>query len=88
LLLYDPSDRNLVIADYKPEGHFLRSLPQIASYGLMLKRIMNLEQVKCISFRKEDAWIYDPEIVRTHLEKYVIENENPELSWRSLLRAL
>jgi len=88
LLLYDPSDQCLVIADYKPEGHFLRSLPQVASYGLMLKRIMQLKQVKCISFRKEDAWIYDPEIIRTHFEKYLVDYGNPELSWRSLLRAL
>ncbi|MCK5347222.1 MAG: hypothetical protein KAR20_27625, partial [Candidatus Heimdallarchaeota archaeon] len=85
LLLYDPADQSLVIADYKPEGHFLRSLPQIASYGLMLKRIMQLDQVKCISFRKEDAWIYDPEIIRTHIEKFLVEYGNPELSWRSLL---
>ena len=88
LLLYDPSDQSLVIADYKPEGHFLRSLPQIASYGLMLKRIMQLKRVKCLSFRKEDAWVYDPEIIRTQIEKQIVENGNPKLSWRSLLRTL
>ncbi|MHA1583645.1 MAG: PD-(D/E)XK nuclease family protein [Promethearchaeota archaeon] len=88
LLMFDPDDQSLIVVDYKPEGHFLRSLPQVAIYGLILKRILRWDNLKCISFRKEDAWLYDPEILRTEIEKLIQQNKNPDLPWRKFVKML
>lgn len=88
LLMYYPEKKTIVVCDYKPEGYFLRSLPQVATYGLLLKRILKVEQILCISFRKEDAWLYDPELIRTEIENLLKNHGNPPLNWRNILKKL
>ena len=53
------------VIDYKPEGNFLFSLPQVATYGLFIKSMFNLHEIKCISFNRKEAWEYDPNILLT-----------------------
>ncbi len=88
LLLYNPQNRVLVVCDYKPEGFFLRSLPQVATYGLLLKRILKIPEIQCISFSKDEGWYYNPEILHHQLESLLQENGNPTLKWRKLIRYL
>ena len=88
LLMFDSQDDRLVVVDYKPEGVFLRSLPQVATYGLLLKRILGISEIKCISFRKEDAWVYDPEILRTVIEKLLKIHGDPLLKWRKIIQKI
>ncbi len=50
-------NNSLYICDYKPEFRdriFLKSLPQVASYGLILLKILNIQnlKIKCITFSK------------------------------------
>lgn len=85
LILFDETDESLIIADYKPEREFLRSLPQVAVYGLVIKRILGIQKVKCVSFSREDAWIYDPEIIRNEIMEQIHSNGNPELDWMQLI---
>ena len=89
LLLYDEKGENLIIADYKPEGYFLRSLPQIAFYALILRRILNINNlnVKCLSFNKDEAWIYSPEVLKD-INEEIKKFGNPNLSWRGILRTI
>ncbi len=89
LLLYDEKGENLIIADYKPEGYFLRSLPQIAFYALILRRILNIRDlnVKCLSFNKDNAWIYSPEVLK-EINEEIKKFGNPNLSWRGILRTI
>ncbi len=89
LLLYDGIGNNLIIADYKPEGYFLRSLPQIAFYALILRRILNIRDlnVKCLSFNKEKAWIYNPEVLM-EINKEMKKFGNPKLVWRRIFRTI
>ena len=89
LLLYDDNGNNLIIADYKPEGYFLRSLPQIAFYALILRRILNIEDlnVKCLSFNKDKAWIYKPEILK-EINEEMKKFGNPKLKWRRILKSI
>ena len=64
-------DGIIYVADYKPEEtpfktsrlsySFMRSLPQVASYGLLLKRVNGINDLLCITFNKKGAWVYDPE---------------------------
>ncbi len=68
------------IIDYKPEGKFLYSLPQVASYGLLFKSNFNYENVLCMSFNKQEAWEYDPEIlIRDGLKQYLKLHQDLDL---------
>ena len=64
-------DNHVRVIDYKPEGKFLISLPQVSIYGLLFKKLIKLDEVKCISFNKDEAWEYDPEILLTDINKYL-----------------
>jgi hypothetical protein len=68
------SEEETIVVDYKPEGNFMRSLPQVAFYGFLLGHNLKLSNVTCISFNDKDAWQYEPSIlseeVDPSLEKY------------------
>jgi len=65
-------EKNYVkVIDYKPEGDFLRSLPQVATYGLLMKKNLKLNDLLCISFNKNGAWVYNPKILLTDLKKFL-----------------
>ncbi|MHA1583646.1 MAG: hypothetical protein ACTSXK_13740 [Promethearchaeota archaeon] len=88
LTLFDETDGSLIITDYKPENKFLTSLPQVATYGLVMKQILGFKKVKCVSFSKEQAWLYDPEIIRTIIPHYLVKYGNPDLIWRGIVPTL
>jgi len=69
------------VIDYKPEGNFLVSLPQVAMYGLLLKSQINIKNVKCISFNKHGAWEYNPNILKEDLKEYLISQHIAERPW-------
>jgi hypothetical protein len=65
------------IVDYKPEGNFLYSLPQVASYGLIFKSIFNFKNTKCISFNKDEAWEYNPDLlIKNDLKKFLKNHQD------------
>ncbi len=68
-------NNSIKIIDYKPEGNFLYSLPQVATYGLIFKSIFNYDNIKSVSFNKDEAWIYDPNILIKDLKSY-LKNHN------------
>ncbi|MHA1776858.1 MAG: hypothetical protein ACTSWC_08780 [Promethearchaeota archaeon] len=88
LILYDPEDHSLIVADYKPEDHFLSSLPQVATYGLIMKQVLGCSNIKCVSFSRERAWVYDPEIIRTVVIEYIKSYGDPSLEWRDIVYSL
>ncbi len=60
-------DERIEIVDYKPEGRFLRSMPQVAVYSYLLDSCypnLQLENMKCVSFNESEAWMYSPSILR------------------------
>ncbi len=77
--------KNLVkVIDYKPEGNFLVSLPQVAMYGLIFKDIFDIKTLKCISFNINEAWEYNPEILLTDIKQYLI-SKKIERPWEQFL---
>lgn len=55
------------VVDYKPEGNFLRSMPQVAVYSYLLDSCyptLRFEDLRCVSFNEKEAWIYSPEVLR------------------------
>jgi hypothetical protein len=73
------------VIDYKPEGNFLLSLPQVAMYGLFIKSLFNLHEVKCISFNRKEAWEYNPTILLTEVKDYLISQRINERKWEEFL---
>jgi hypothetical protein len=76
------------IADYKPEGNFLVSLPQVAAYGLLIKSILNLNKIKCVSFNKREAWEYDPHILKTEVRAFLTLHRIDESPWKRFIEEL
>jgi len=75
-----------IIADYKPEGNFMRSLPQVAFYGYLLGKNLALEKVSCISFNEKEAWQYQPEILVNGLNFLLEKYHRGEVPWISFIR--
>ncbi len=83
----------LYICDYKPEKRdriFLKSIPQISAYGLILKEILKVHnlKIKCITFNKTDAWEYQPSILYTdikHIIKKLRADYNISAEWEKYL---
>ncbi len=73
------------VIDYKPEGKFLLSIPQVAMYGLLLKSKLNLKKLKCISFNKEAAWEYNPDILLTDVRNYLISHRINVRPWEDFI---
>jgi len=50
---------------------FMRSVPQVASYALVLKREFKVENIMCATFNKMGAWIYEPEKTLLKLNQFI-----------------
>lgn len=88
LVMYNTKTQSLTVADYKPEGFFLRSLPQVATYGLMLQRVLKIKDVTCVSFNKEGLWYYKPKILVSSVEEGLQPYPDLKLRWRKYVRGL
>ncbi|MHA1687740.1 MAG: PD-(D/E)XK nuclease family protein [Promethearchaeota archaeon] len=64
-------DGMVKVIDYKPEGNFLLSLPQVAMYGLLMKSNFNLKEIKCVSFNREEVWEFEPLSSLIELSNYL-----------------
>jgi len=73
------------IIDYKPEGNFLLSLPQVAMYGFLLKSKLNIKKLSCVSFNNQGAWEYDPQILKTDIKDYLISQRINERPWENYI---
>ena len=78
-------DNIIKVIDYKPEGNFIYSLPQVASYGLLVKNKFNLDELKCISFNKKEAWEYDPIILLKDVREYLLNHGGKDQIWDQYL---
>jgi len=85
LIQIDTNEDIVKVIDYKPEGKFLISLPQVATYGLMLQKELNISNLKCISFNKKEAWEYNPNILITDIRDYLESKGVKMRSWEKFL---
>ena len=83
--LIQAREDSIKIIDYKPEGHFLYSLPQVASYGLIFKSIFSFNKITCVSFNKKEAWEYKPEILLKEIKDYLIPHRI-NLNWEKYIQ--
>lgn len=73
------------IIDYKPEDDFMFSMPQVATYGLLIKSIFNFDKIICVTFNKKHAWEYDPNILLTDVKKYLLSQRIETRSWENFI---
>jgi len=73
------------VIDYKPEGRFLVSLPQVAMYGILLKSELDIKNLSCISFNKNKAWEYDPQILMLEIKNYLISQGINYRPWENFI---
>lgn len=73
------------VIDYKPEGNFLLSLPQVAMYGFLVKSKLNLKKVQCVSFNKRGVWEYEPHILKEDIREYLISQRIEDRPWEIFL---
>ena len=83
-------DNTLIVADYKPSlltkqsgklvKKFFHSLPQICLYGLLLKDLFDINDIKCITFNQHKAWVYDPAQILKEIRK-VCDVYNIDAPW-------
>ena len=78
-------NKTLKIIDYKPEGNFLISLPQVAMYGLIIKKIFDIDDLRCVSFNKEEAWEYDPRILVEDITSFLDSINIKEREWEKFI---
>jgi len=83
--LIQVEDDVVKIIDYKPEGNFLFSLPQVAMYGFLLKSKLNINNLRCISFNKEEAWEYDPKVLISDIKDYLLYHRINDRPWEYFL---
>ncbi len=77
-------DNTLYVVDYKPEDSFMRSIPQVAFYGFLLEKNLNLNNVKCISFSKNKVWEYKPNILNK-INDMLLEHNIKFFAWQRYL---
>lgn len=87
-------DSIFYVCDYKPDQlskaspyrSFLNSIPQIATYALVLKQMFNLKEIKCVTFNKKGAWLYDPTETLIEITEFMNNNgESNYLPWSPYL---
>ncbi|MBA7615568.1 hypothetical protein ES703_22851 [subsurface metagenome] len=82
----------LYICDYKPDQNFNRnaapcksfinSVPQIAAYALIFKKMFGLSKVKCVTFNQKGAWLYDPQEMLDEITFFMAnQREDSNLPW-------
>ncbi|MBN1800719.1 MAG: hypothetical protein JW891_04390 [Candidatus Lokiarchaeota archaeon] len=59
------------VIDYKPEGKFMISLPQVSTYGILLQKMLKISKIKCVSFNRDETWEYDPQLLLTDVKDYL-----------------
>lgn len=92
LVIYDGV---IYACDYKPDQQskttpyysFINSIPQIATYALILKQIFNLKEFKCVTFNKKGAWLYDPLSTLKDITTFMKNNRaSVYIPWEPYLR--
>ena len=78
------------VSDFKPEGNFMRSLPQVAYYGLLLKRnfkrLFGIDiSITCSSFNKNSIWFYKPEQILIRIKEILSELKIKRFDWEAFV---
>ncbi len=85
----------IFVIDYKPKqtpilsfnslhASFINSIPQVAFYGLVVKRRFNIDNLLCATFNKNGVWIYEPKTLLNAIKTFLINNNRP-CRWQKFL---
>lgn len=83
-------NNKICVSDFKPEGNFMRSIPQVAYYGLLLKQNfkrffgINID-ILCSSFNKNSIWFYEPEHILIRIKEILSELKIKKFDWEAFV---
>lgn len=88
-------DGVIYICDYKPNVKiplspdsnrysFINSIPQIAAYAFILKKMFGYTDIKCVTFNQDAACIYDPEQALDECIEHYDDNVGEKPTWAIL----
>jgi hypothetical protein len=77
-------DNTVYIVDYKPENNFMPSIPQVAFYGLLMRKNLNLKNLTCLSFNHKKAWEFKPDILH-EIDKILSEHNINFFTWQKYI---
>ncbi len=77
------NDGTPYVIDYKPEK-FFHALPQVCIYGIVLKKMCNLEKLKCAIFNKDIMWEFNPELMLKKVNK-LLNSKSIDCCWNDYL---
>lgn len=78
------SNNCLNVVDYKPEGNFMRSIPQVAYYGLLLNKILR-RKVICSSFNRYKIWNFEPTSLFKRINEILSDLTAQKFDWQPFL---
>ncbi|TFG20054.1 MAG: hypothetical protein EU530_04320 [Promethearchaeota archaeon] len=77
-------DDVLFILDYKPENNFMPSVPQVAFYGYLLQKNLNLKNIRCASFSNKRIWEFNPDILN-EINRILSEHNINFFAWQKYI---
>ncbi len=71
----------------KTAKNFINSVLQIASYALVIKEMLSLDNVKikCVSFNEQTEMVYDPEAILRDITNFIYRNVPKKPAWGKYL---
>lgn len=73
----------IFVCDYKPlqtpyitsriSDNFINVIPQVSSYGLLLKKNFNIKKLYCVIFNEKGVWIYEPDSILNKVNNFMIQ---------------
>ena len=83
-------NNSIYVIDYKPNSKdFLKCLPQVGMYGLLLKKKINVPniKIKCLIFNEKKSWKFDPSILLTEIHNISLELDKKYSSFSPIWEA-
>ena len=68
---YKPSNTPLITS--RISDNFINTIPQVSSYGLVLKKNFNIKKLYCVIFNEKGVWIYEPESILDKVNEFMTQ---------------
>ena len=65
--------------------NFINSVPQVASYALIVKKMFGIKNVKCVSFNEDNLVLYEPEGILKDITIFMYKEVNKKPIWGKYL---
>ena len=58
----------------------------MAAYAIVLRDILGIDEVRCITFNKDGAWVFDPDESLAFIEEFLaVQSKVGQATWTNYL---